>query len=160
MTYNTTHTSNRNLSHSCTGNPNLPATTILGSNPTMIKAQDVLTLTGVGTLSVCASSKSLYYSWTVTDSKGRTVTNKTASPTPSIFTATAYTLTAGMLYSVTLKVTSGKPTELHRSSSYASVGVFVTHGVIVAGVRGAYTRQVIRGIRSMIIEHLTTHRST
>jgi hypothetical protein len=47
-----------------------------------------------------------------------------------------------MLYSATLKVTSGLPGDLHRSSSYATVGVFVTHGVVVAAVRGAYSRQV------------------
>jgi hypothetical protein len=128
--------------YSQTGNPNLPATTILGSNPTTIKAQDVLTLTGVGTLSSCAKSSSLAYSWTAIDSTGLIVANKTASPTPSIFTAAAYTFSAGKLYSVTLKVTSGLSTDTYRSSSYATVGVFVTHGVVVAAVRGSYVRQV------------------
>jgi hypothetical protein len=102
----------------------------------------VLTLTGVGTLSSCAKSSVLTYYWTVTDSNGLLVTNKTASPTPSIFTAVAYTFSAGMLYTATLKVTSGVAGDLYRSSSYATVGVFVNHGVVVAAVRGAYIRQV------------------
>ena len=55
-----------------------------------------------------------------------------------------------MLYSATLKVTSGLSSDLYRSSSYATVGVFVTHGVIVAAVRGAYLRQVYN---DFYIEH-------
>ena len=62
-----------------------------------------------------------------------------------------------MLYSATLKVTSGLPSDLYRSSSYATVGVFVTHGVIVAAVRGAYLRQVYNDFH---IEHYITEYST
>jgi hypothetical protein len=113
-----------------------------------MKAQDVLTLTGVGTLSSCAKSSSLAYSWTATDSTGLMVANKTASPNPSTFTAAAYTFAAGKLYSVTLKVTSGLSTDTYRSSSYATVGVFVTHGVVVAAVRGSYVRQVTTDYQS------------
>lgn len=127
-----------------TGDPNLPATTILGPNPATSRALDVLILTGVGTLSKCAKSSALSYFWSVTDSTGLIVSNKTASPTPSIYSAAAYTFTAGMLYSATLTVTSGATGDLHRSSSYATVGVFVSHGIIIAAVRGDYNRQVIK----------------
>lgn len=117
----------------------------------MIRAKDVLTIKGVGALSSCAKSNVLTYYWTAIDSTGRLVTNMTVSATPSIFTAAAYTFSAGQLYSMTLKVISGLPGDLYRSSSYATVGVFVTHGVIVAAVRGGYIRQVLEDMCDIML---------
>ena len=124
------------------GDPNLPIATILGARSITMAALDVLSLLGSGVLSSCATSYGLNYTWSLADSTGQAVQYKSPSTNPATYLAKAYTLTAGMSYTATLQITALTTGFQHASTGYASVGIYVNHGKVVAAVRGGYTRQV------------------
>ena len=124
------------------GDPNLPIATILGARSISMAAFEVLSLLGSGVLSSCATSYGLNYTWVLADSSGNPVLYKSPSTNPATYLAKAYTLTAGLSYTATLQITALTTGFQHASTGYASVGIYVNHGKVVAAVRGGYTRQV------------------
>lgn len=116
--------------------------TIQGPKYMVIKALDIMSLSGAGDVSTCATSSGLKYTWVVTNSTGGTVAIKVATMDPRAYVAPAYSFKVGSSYTVTLMVTSLSVTSAEKASSgYASVALYVEHGLVKAAVRGGYNKQ-------------------
>jgi hypothetical protein len=70
----------------------------VGVNVTSPNPYQTLTLTGSATLSSCASSNKLVYSWTLTNSSGITLPLQSSSINPRKYVIPAYTFEAGSSY--------------------------------------------------------------
>ena len=125
------------------GDPNLPIVSILGLMSRVIKASDILSLQGSASLSNCALSTSLNYTWTLTSSSS-VVTNSKSTGTgtdPRKYIAPAYSLKAGSSYQATLTVISLNSKGQQLSSGLSVVNIYVAHGNVIAAVRGGYARE-------------------
>ena len=121
--------------------PNLPVVLILGLPFITMKASNVLSLQGTASMSQISSFSSLNYTWTLTNSTGALMTSTYVGIDPRKYVASAYSLTAGSTYRITLTVTSLNPKGLKLSSAQATTRIYVTRGEIIAAIRGGYARE-------------------
>ena len=107
-----------------------------------MKATGALTLIGSGQLSVCASSSILNYTWSISNSSGYSFALKSASRDPKTYLVAPYSFHAGSSYIATLTVTSLNAHNIILSSGFATADFYIAHGVVIAAIRGGYSRQV------------------
>eukprot|EP01040_Poterioochromonas_malhamensis_P009065 gene9066-9818_t len=121
----------------------LPTVSISGSSLRSLQVNQALSLTANVALTNCDSSATLgvvnfVYRWTV--SLGTTALALTSSSNnPARFTLPAYSLTSGMLYTITVMVTTPSG-----SSSSASAQVSITPGKIVAVLSGGLSDRLAK----------------
>ena len=112
-----------------------PSVHLIGASYQTTIASSPLSLRSAASVSGCASTTSLKYSWVV-QLNGISTGFSSASPDPTTFSLPPYTLTADKTYSVKLTASAGA------SSSSATVDMYVPHGEVTAAVIGGDTRSV------------------
>lgn len=119
---------------------NVPSVAIAGSSEVEIQPRSVLSLASVASVSSCGgASSSLNYSWTVSQSGSRLSSLVSQSRNPKLFSLSAYSLTAGSSYTVTVKVFAISQSG-GSSSASAAVTVKVVNGAVFAVIAGGATR--------------------
>ena len=116
----------------------IPSLTIIGPSYLSLRASSPLTILSVATQSSCLSKTTdVTYLWTVQTGYPLTPVGKiSVSRDPSRFSLPAYNLTVDATYIVTITASVGK------SSTSASVTVYVGRGIVTAAVLGGYIRSV------------------
>jgi sugar lactone lactonase YvrE len=112
-----------------------PSLNLIGATYQTTLASSTLLLHSDASLSGCASTMALKYSWAV-QLNGISTGLSSVSPDPTVFSLRPYTLTADKTYSVKLTASAGT------SSSSATVNMYVPHGAVTAAVVGGDTRSV------------------
>jgi sugar lactone lactonase YvrE len=112
-----------------------PSLNLIGATYQTTLTSSTLLLHSDASLSGCASTMALKYSWAV-QLNGISTGLSSVSPDPTVFSLRPYTLTADKTYSVKLTASAGT------SSSSATVNMYVPHGAVTAAVVGGDTRSV------------------
>jgi sugar lactone lactonase YvrE len=112
-----------------------PSLTLIGASYQTTLASSPLSLHSDTSMSGCASTTALTYSWAV-QLNGVSTGFSSVSPDPTTFSLPPYTLTADKTYSVKLTTSAGI------SSSSATVSMYVPHGDVTAAVLGGDARSV------------------
>lgn len=112
-----------------------PSVHLIGGKYQTILASLPLSIRSDASVSGCATSMTLKYSWTV-QLNGVSTGLSSVSPDPTTFSLPSYTLSAEKTYSVMLTVAAGT------SSSSATVNIYIPHGLVTAAVLGGDTRSV------------------
>jgi REJ domain len=112
-----------------------PSVHLLGASYQTTLASSSLSLHSAASMSGCASTTALKYSWAVL-LNGVSTGFSSVSPDPTTFSLLPYSFTADQTYSVTLTASAGT------SSSSATVSMYVPHGDVRAAVLGGDTRSV------------------
>ena len=126
---------------SVSGDPNLPVAFILGPVTRTMKAVDTLSLRGSAFASKCGLTSLLTYNWSLTNASGTLMFSKSTSPDQRLYIAPAYSFIAGSSYFITLTVIALSSKGQLLSSAYAVTNIYVSHGNIIAAVRGGYVRE-------------------
>jgi hypothetical protein len=112
-----------------------PSLHLMGGSYQTALASSSLSLHSAASMSGCASTTALKYSWAV-ELNGISTGFSSVSSDPTVFSLLPYTLTADKTYSVKLTASAGT------SSSSATVNMYVPHGEVTAAVLGGDTRSV------------------
>ena len=121
---------------------NIPTVNIIGPSYVITTAGAVFYMTAQGTVSSCATSQFLSYSWRVF--KNNLLDNKlvTTSKDPKKLVLPAYSLEAGQTYQMFVAVQTA-PDEFGKVSSASTFStVYVARSTVTAKIAGGYTRLI------------------
>eukprot|EP01034_Spumella_vulgaris_P023295 gene23295-29507_t len=123
-------------------NPNFPTLSILGSTIVSIKPSAVLNIYASASLSSCALTKSVTYSWQLKLNNVVQTAIVSTSKDSKTYQLNGYSLTSQNVYEAVVTATVPAVGSYAAASASASVTIQVTKGNVVGVVIGGYTRSL------------------